>query len=403
MAVIVGVVKESYPGERRVALTPAVVASLAKSDWQAIVESGAGVAAGYLDDDYRHAGAEVASRNDVFQKADVLAQVRGVTANMERAHDDMKQLRREQMLIGLLEPWSDKNTIDQLAQTGVMAFSMELMPRSTRAQAMDVLSSQANIAGYKSVVIAADTLPKLFPMMMTPSGTITPARVFIIGAGVAGLQAIATAKRLGAVVTAYDVRPVVKEQVESLGATFLEIKVDNEAAEDKGGYAKELSKQAIEQQQRQMSDAIAAADVVITTALVPGRPAPKLITAAQVEGMKPGSVIVDLAAERGGNCELTKPGETIVHNGVTIVGESNLPATAAHDSSQMFAKNVASFLQNLRDKEGKLKIDGDDDIINGTMLTRGGEIVHEKIRETFGMSPLAASATNAAAGQEVPS
>lgn len=396
-AVLVGVVKETFPGEKRVALTPAVVSSLAKSDWKAIVETGAGEAAGYLDDDYRNAGAEVTNRSDVFQKADAIAQVRGVSANMDRARDELNQLRREQMLVGLLEPWSDQNTIEQLARTGVTAFSMELMPRTTRAQAMDVLSSQANIAGYKAVVVAADLLPKLFPMMMTPSGTITPAKVFIIGAGVAGLQAIATAKRLGAVVTAYDVRPVVKEQVESLGATFLEIKIDNQGAEDKGGYAKEMSQAAIEQQQRQMTDAIASMDVVITTALVPGRPAPKLVTAAQVERMKPGSVIVDLASERGGNCELTKPGETIVHNGVTIVGETNLPASAARDSSQMYARNIASFLQNLRDKQGALKLDGDDDIIKGSMLTRHGQIVNEKIRETFGMSPLAPQTQGASA------
>ena len=385
---LVGVVMESYPGERRVALTPSVVASLAKSDWKAIVESGAGAEAGYLDDDYRQAGADVTNRGDVLARADAVAQVRGVTANIDRARDDMNQLRREQMLIGLLEPWSDKDTIDALARTGVTAFALELMPRTTRAQAMDVLSSQANIAGYKAVILAADTLPKLFPMMMTPSGTITAAKIFIIGAGVAGLQAIATARRLGGVVTAYDVRPVVKEQVESLGATFLEIKIDTAGAEDKGGYAKELSQAAIEQQQRQMTEAIAAADVVITTALVPGRPAPRLITTAQVQRMKPGSVVIDLAAERGGNCEATAPGETIVHNGVTIVGDTNLPAGAARDASQMFARNVASFLQNLRDKQGNLKLDGDDDIICGTMLTRSGRIVHEKIREVFGLEPL---------------
>lgn len=385
---IVGVVKETMPGERRVALTPAVLPMLAKSGWTVLIESGAGALAGYLDDDYRQGGAEVTNRGDVFSRAEVIAQVRGVTVDLERSRNDLNQLRHEQMLVALLEPWSDKNTIEELARTGVTAFALELTPRTTRAQAMDVLSSQANIAGYKSVIVAADKLPKLFPMMMTPSGTITPAKIFIIGAGVAGLQAIATARRLGAVVTAYDVRPVVKEQVESLGAKFLEIKLETTGAEDKGGYAKELSQSAIDEQQRQMTEAIAASDVVITTALIPGRPAPKLITAEQVKRMKAGSVIVDLAAERGGNCELTKPGETIVHSGVTIVGETNLPATSARDASQMFARNITSFLQNLVDKQGALKLDGDDDIIKGTMLTRSGQIVHGKIREIFGMQPL---------------
>ncbi|MHC5023464.1 MAG: Re/Si-specific NAD(P)(+) transhydrogenase subunit alpha [Planctomycetota bacterium] len=382
---IIGILKETYPGERRVALTPGAVATLTDKGFEVGIEPGAGAEAGFPDDEYVDKGATVcASRDEVFGKSDILCQVRTPGANPEHGAADLAQMKDGQIVIGHAEPLSDLPPIQKMAEAKITSFALELMPRITRAQSMDVLSSQATIGGYKAVVIAAGTLPKMFPMMMTAAGTIAPARVLIVGAGVAGLQAIASARRLGAVVSAYDIRPVVKEQVESLGATFVELELETETAEGAGGYAKAMDEDFYRRQQELMSKVVADCDVVITTAAVPGREAPVLVTAAMVEGMRPGSVIVDLAAERGGNCELTEADQTVVAHGVTIVGPSNLPATVPHHASQMYARNMSTFLLHLA-PEGELTIDMDDEITSGTLLTRGGEIVNRMAREALGL------------------
>ncbi|MCZ6836954.1 MAG: Re/Si-specific NAD(P)(+) transhydrogenase subunit alpha [Planctomycetota bacterium] len=385
---LVGIVKESLSGERRVALTPHVLGNLTKIGLEVMLESGVGEEAGFPDSEYTELGAKVAlSRSEVFSQADIICQVRTIGANPEAGASDLDLMRRDQVFVGHCEPLTDVGPITTLAKTGVITFAMELMPRITRAQSMDVLSSQATIGGYKAVLLAAHTLPKMFPMMMTAAGTNAPAKVFIVGAGVAGLQAIASAKRLGAVVTAYDVRSAVKEQVESLGGKFLEIELDAGESEDKGGYAKAMGEEFLKKQREAMTTAVAESDVVITTAAVPGKKAPVLITAAMIEGMRPGSVIIDLAAERGGNCEPTRSGETVKHGGATIIGPSNLPATVPFHASQMYAKNVATFLKEITN-EGELNLDLENEVIKGTMLTRGGEIVHAFAREVFGLDPL---------------
>jgi len=380
----VGVAKESFPGERRVALIPGSVPSLTKAGLDAVFEVGAGDAAGFPDAQYEASGAKlVASRAELFALADVILQVRALGANPEAGRADLEHLRKDQVVIGLLEPLSELQAVRDLAARGVTAFSMELMPRITRAQSMDVLSSMANIAGYKAVLLAADTLPRMFPMMMTAAGTVTPAKVFIIGAGVAGLQAIATAKRLGAVVKAFDVRAAVKEQVQSLGGKFVEFDLGVEDAEEKGGYARELTEAQKQRQQELMGQVIAESDVVITTASVPGRKAPVLVKAETVRQMHPGSVIVDLAAERGGNCELTQPGETLVQDGVTIIGLTNLPARVPYHASQMYAKNLSTFLLHLV-KEGAIQFDLEDEITRETLVVRSGEIVHGRVKALLG-------------------
>ena len=380
----VGVAKESFPGERRVALIPGSVPSLTKAGLDAVFEVGAGDAAGFPDAQYEASGAKlVASRAELFALADVILQVRALGANPEAGRADLEHLRKDQVVIGLLEPLSELQAVRDLAARGVTAFSMELMPRITRAQSMDVLSSMANIAGYKAVLLAADTLPRMFPMMMTAAGTVTPAKVFIIGAGVAGLQAIAMAKRLGAVVKAFDVRAAVKEQVQSLGGKFVEFDLGVEDAEEKGGYARELTEAQKQRQQELMGQVIAESDVVITTASVPGRKAPVLVKAETVRQMHPGSVIVDLAAERGGNCELTQPGETLVQDGVTIIGLTNLPARVPYHASQMYAKNLSTFLLHLV-KEGAIQFDLEDEITRETLVVRSGEIVHGRVKALLG-------------------
>ncbi len=378
---LIGVPKETFPGETRVALIPNTIPALTKAGLEVCVEAGCGESAGFLDAEYAERGAKVLNRSDVFTSADVILQVRGLGANPEAGKADLALLRSGQNLIAFLDPLTAPNEIQALAKAGVTAFSMELMPRTTRAQSMDALSSMATIAGYKAVLMAADFLPKMFPMLMTAAGTINPAKVFVVGAGVAGLQAIASAKRLGAVVQAYDVRPAVKEQIHSLGAKFLEITLDSAAAEDKGGYAKELGEDFYRKQRELMGGAVAGSDVVITTALIPGKPAPKLITAEMIKGMAPGTVVVDLAAERGGNCELTQPGETIRVGGVTLMGTLNLPATIPHHASQMYSKNISTFLLHLITKEGQLAFNLEDEITRGTLVTRGGEIVHPTVKE----------------------
>ena len=355
----VGVPKETAPGERRVALVPELVARLAESGFDVVVERGAGDAASFEDGAYSEAGASLIP--GVWAEAEAIVKVQKPTP------EEAAKLREGDVLIAFLQPLTDREGIDRLAAGGVLAFAMESIPRITRAQPMDALSSQATVSGYKAVLLAADRLPKFFPMLTTAAGTVPPAKVLVLGAGVAGLQAIATARRLGAVVSGFDVRPVVKEQVESLGATFLELGVRGEETE--GGYARELTAEQQQQQQAELEKRLPDFDVVITTALVPGRPAPRLIPASAVEAMRPGSVIVDLAAEAGGNCELTRPGEEIVDGGVSIVGFTNLPATMPAHASQLYARNVMALLQHLA-PNGELALDWEDEITAGACVTR---------------------------------
>lgn len=391
--IVVGIPKEVVPGERRVAMVPAVVPSLAKAGLEVRIQPGAGLEAGYPDEAYVEKGAKIAgSREEVFA-ADVVFQIRTGGAAGSAADSDLALIKRGGVVIGMADPLGCPESARKIAETGATFFALELVPRITRAQSMDVLSSMATIAGYRAVLLAATALPKMFPMMMTAAGTIAPARVFIVGAGVAGLQAIASSKRLGAVVSAYDVRPVVKEQVESLGGKFLEIQLNTTAAEDKGGYAKQLDDEAIRKQQELMLQAVADSDVVITTAAVPGKKAPILVTAKMVQHMKPGSVVVDLAAERGGNCELTRPGETIVTGGVTILGPANLPAEIPYHASQMYAKNIATFLLNMV-KDGQLNLDMEDEIIRETLVARDGKIVNPRVAAILGIE-IAPPATGA--------
>lgn len=381
---IIGVPKETFPGERRVALVPTVVAQLVKAKYGVRIEAGAGEQAGFLDGDYREAGAEiVATRAEVFA-ADIVLQVRCLGANPDHYEADLPFHREGQLLIGMADPLSIPHPASVAARRGVLAFALELMPRITRAQSMDVLSSQANLAGYKAVLMAADHLPKILPMMITAAGTIAPAKVFVVGAGVAGLQAIATAKRLGGVVSAYDVRPAVKEQVESVGARFIELSLASEGAAGSGGYAKAMDEEFYRRQAELMLPVVAESDIVITTAAIPGQRAPILVTRAMVERMRPGSVVVDLAAERGGNCDLTLPGEIVIHQGVRIMGPLNVPSTVAYHASQLYAKNAATFLAHLV-KGGELNLDLEDEITRETLLTRSGEVVHPRVKEKLGM------------------
>ncbi len=380
---IIGVPTETYPGERRVALVPATIPSLTRAGLEILVQVDAGAEAGFTDQQYQDKGARIAaSRDEVFEQARVILQVRTLEANPEAGRRDLERLRSEQVLIGAADPLTAGAAVTLAAERGLTTFAMELMPRITRAQSMDVLSSMATIAGYKAVLLAANTLPKMFPMMMTAAGTIAPAHVFVIGAGVAGLQAIASARKLGAVVEAYDVRPAVKEQVQSLGGKFVELELEAAEAETAGGYARELGEEFYRKQREMMLKVVAANDVVITTAAVPGKRAPILVTAEMVERMAPGSVVVDLAAERGGNCEVTRPGESVVHHGVTVLGPLNLPATVPAHASQMYAKNISTFLLHLV-KDGELVIDRDDEITRDTLVTFGGEVVNARVLETL--------------------
>ena len=375
----IGVPREVVPGERRVALVPETVQKLVQQGNEVVVERGAGVEAAFVDAAYEQAGARIV--DDAYD-ADLVAKVQRPTV------DELGKLRSGQMLIGFLQPLADPRYARTLAERGVTALSMDAIPRITRAQAMDALSSQATVAGYKAVLLAADALPRFFPMLTTAAGTIAPAKAFVIGAGVAGLQAIATARRLGAVVEAFDTRPVVKEQVQSLGAKFLAIDL-GESGEGAGGYAKELSEEAHRKEVELLAKAVRENDIVITTAAIPGRRAPVLITKDMVPTMRPGSVIVDLAAETGGNCELTEPGKTVVKHGVTIIGTLNVPSTMPYHSSQMYSRNVASLLA-LFLKDGKADIDMGDEVLKGTVITQGGEVVHEATRKA--LAPAAATA-----------
>lgn len=380
---ILGVPLASYPNERRVALVPAVVPTLAKAGVEVLVQREAGEKAGFSDAAYQEQGARlIPDRAQLFSSADVLLQVHGLSANPGA---EVELMRSGQVIVGLLNPFGSPQTVRELAAKGVIAFALELLPRISRAQPMDALSAMATIAGYKAVLLAAEALPKMFPMMITAAGTITPARVFVVGAGVAGLQAIATSRRLGGVVHAYDVRPVVKEQVESLGAKFVELKLEAAGAEAAGGYAKEMGEEFYRRQREMMTQVVAESDVVITTAAVPGKKAPILITKEMVQGMRSGAVIVDLAAETGGNCELTRPGETVEAHGVTMIGPINLPATIPYHASQMYARNVTAFLRNLV-KDGALHLNFEDQIIRDTLLTHKGEVVNSQVRELLGLS-----------------
>lgn len=378
-----GVPKETWPGERRVALTPPVVPALTKAGMQVLVERGAGLEAGFTDAAYEEKGATLRSRQEVLA-ADVLLRVRTPGRSPEDAAD-LDHLRPDQVMIGFADPLGATQAVSDLAARKITLFAVELVPRISRAQSMDALSSQSTVAGYKAVLLAADRLPKMFPMLTTAAGTIPPARVFVFGAGVAGLQAIATARRLGAVVAAYDVRTTVKEEAESVGAQFITLSPDEKETQDEQGYAKELGESFYQKEREVMTRVVSEHDVVITTALVPGKRAPLLLTRDMVEGMMPGSIVVDLAASQGGNCELTKPDEVVVHNGVTILGPTNIPAMVPYHASQMYARNLVTFLQYLV-KEGTLTIDTDDEITRGTLVTRGGEIVNPKVREAMGLA-----------------
>jgi NAD(P) transhydrogenase subunit alpha len=379
----VGVPRETGEGEKRVATVPLVVPTLTRLGLEVVVERGAGEAAGFLDEAYTARGARIADRAEVL-RCSVVAGV-----DVTRLAEDGDAPPRGTVVIGFCNPLGGE-AVRGLAERGLTTLSMELMPRITRAQSMDALSSQANLAGYKAVLLAAELLPKIFPMLTTAAGTIPPARVLVIGAGVAGLQAIATARRLGAVVEAYDVRPAVKEQVESLGAKFVELPLEEASAEDAGGYAKAQDESFYRRQQETMTKVVAASDVVITTALVPGRKAPVLVTTAMVEGMVPGSVVIDLAAEQGGNVEPSEPGRVVDVKGVSVVGAVNLPASVAQNASSMYAKNVATFLQHLV-RDGELRLDTEDQITRETLVTRDGEVVNPRVREALGM-PSAAPA-----------
>jgi H+-translocating NAD(P) transhydrogenase subunit alpha len=386
--VIIGVPKESYPGERRVALVPMVIPNLVKAGFEVLVETGAGAEAGYSDALYVEKGAKIlADRRAIFDRADIVVQVLCYGSNDVTGQADLPLLRSEQVLVGFLRPLGSVDVIQQIAQTGVVSFAEELMPRTTRAQSMDALSSMGTICGYKAVLIAASTLPKILPMLTTAAGTIPPARILVIGAGVAGLQAIATAHRLGAVASAYDLRPVTKEQVQSLGGRFVELPIEAKGAEDARGYGTAQDESFYARQRELLSRAVAESDVVITTAVVPGKKAPVLVTHEMVKGMAPGSVIFDLAAERGGNCELTRAGQTVVEHGVTIIGRINVASQVPYHASQLYARNITTFLLNLV-ADGKLRCDFEDEIIRETLLTRGGEIVNRRVREFFSLPEL---------------
>src|SRR3984957_15011187 len=388
---MVGVPRESYPGERRVALVPAVLANLAKAGLQALVESGAGAAAGYPDTEYSDKGAKIAaSRAEVFAQAEIITQVLCDGANDKTGQADLPMLRSGQILVGFLRPLGSLQILQELAATGVSSFAVELMPRTTRAQSMDALSSMATMSGYKAVIRAADTLPRIFPMLTTAAGTITPGRVLIIGVGVSGLQAIATARRLGAVTSAYDMRPAAKEQVLSLGGRFVELPIEAKDAQDARGYGTAQGEEFYRKQRELLGAAVAANDVVVTAAVIPGKKAPILVTKKMVARMLPGSVIVDLAAERGGNCELTRPGENAVEHGVTIIGKTNLASTVPYHASQMYARNLSAFLLNMV-KDGKFQFNEADEIHRETLLTRNGEIVNTRVREFLGLPALAAA------------
>lgn len=386
---IIGVPKEIYPGERRVALVPAVLPTLTKAGFEVHIQSGAGVEAGYPDSAYTEKGAKIIpDRAAVFADADIVVQVLCYGSNDKTGEQDLPLFRRNQILVGFLRPFGTAEVVQQIAQTGVTAFSVELMPRTTRAQSMDALSSMATVSGYKSVLLAADSHRRIFPMLTTAAGTVTPARVLVIGVGVAGLQALATARRLGAVISAYDVRPAVKEQVQSLGGRFVELPIEAKDAQDARGYARAQDEDFYRRQRELLGKTVQESDVVITTAVIPGKKAPILVTEEMVKGMTLGSVVVDLAAERGGNCDITEAGQTVVKHGVTIMGPINLASGVPYHASMMYARNITAFLTYVI-KEQKLNLNLSDKIVSDTLLTHGGEIVQGRVREFLTLPALA--------------
>jgi NAD(P) transhydrogenase subunit alpha len=386
VALTIGVPRETFPGERRVALTPRATETLGKLGAGVIIEQSAGADAGFPDQQYVARSARVGTRAEVFGQADIVVQVRSLGANPSQGRADLPLLRDGQIVIGFGEPLTAAEEASELARVGVSFFAMELMPRITRAQSMDALSSMATISGYRSVLLGAEALPKIFPMLMTAAGTITAARVLILGAGVAGLQAIATARRLGAVVSAYDVRSAVKEQIESLGAKFVVLNLETGAAEGQGGYAQAMDEEFYRRQRAALQEVIREQDVLITTAAVPGKKAPILVTAEMASAMAPGSVIVDIAAERGGNCELTRPGETVMHQGISILGPLNMPSAAPYHASQMYGSNIAAFLKLMINKNGELTVNREDEIIRETLVTHGHQVVNPRVSELLGMA-----------------
>ncbi|MFQ3620859.1 MAG: Re/Si-specific NAD(P)(+) transhydrogenase subunit alpha [Spirochaetales bacterium] len=380
MSLIVGVVKEGMEGERRVALVPLHVAGLLKAGCEVWVQAGAGLEAGYTDEEYRTKGCKiVTSREEVLASSDILLTVRTGGANPTTGREDLSKVKERALVVGHFDPYGVHPSFQALADRKGSACALELLPRITRAQSMDVLSSMANLAGYKAVILAAETLPKIFPMMMTAAGTVVPAKVFVIGAGVAGLQALATARRLGAVTSAYDVRPVVKDQVESLGAKFIELGLETKEAEGAGGYARAMDEEFYRKQREKLTEVLSGVDVVITTAAIPGKKAPVLVTREMVEKMSPGSVIVDIAAERGGNCELTKPGERVVHQGVTILGPVNLASTVPYHASQLYSKNITTFLLAVL-KNGSIQLSEEDEVVKSVLVMREGVYLSEAIK-----------------------
>jgi H+-translocating NAD(P) transhydrogenase subunit alpha len=387
--VILGVPKEICPGEERVALTPANVGALLKKNGVEIrIERGAGEAAGFTDGDYENAGAKLTDRDDIFSNAQAILQVQTPGSNTTNGQEDLDKLKAGQFLIGMTDPLANAQFAQALAERKVTGLALELIPRITRAQSMDVLSSMAMIAGYKCVLLAANASHRMFPMNMTAAGTMNASRVFVMGAGVAGLQACATAKRLGAIVEAYDVRPAAREQILSVGAKPVELDLDTGEAEGSGGYAKAQGEDFLKRQRELMKEVIKEMDVVITTAAVPGAKSPILVTEEMVKAMKPGSVIVDLAAERGGNCDLTKAGETVVENGVLIIGPTNVPSSVPFHASQMFGKNIENLLNLLLDDNGDLQLDFEDQIVTDTVISHDGDVPHARLREMLGLPEL---------------
>ena len=387
---IIGVPKEIYPGERRVALVPSVLPTLTKAGFEVHVQAGAGVEAGYPDSQFANKGAQIIpDRATVFSAADIIVQVLCYGSNDVTGRQDIPLFHRDQILVGFLRPFGEAAVANEIAAAGVTSFSVELMPRTTRAQSMDALSSMGTICGYKAVLLAADSHLRIFPMLTTAAGTITPARVFVIGAGVAGLQAIATARRLGAVISAYDLRPAAKEQVQSLGGRFVELPIEAKDAQDARGYATAQGEDFYRRQRELLGQVVKESDVVITAAVIPGKKSPVLVTEDMVKGMAPGSVILDLAAERGGNCEITERGQTVVKHGVTIIGAINLATGIPYHASQMYAKNITNFLMHLI-KDQKLNLNLADEIVRETLVTRGGEIVNARVREFLALPALVA-------------
>lgn len=398
---IIGIPREIKPGENRVAMTPGNIQVWKQKGVDFLVESGAGIAAGFMDDQYEAAGATLRSdRAGIFAEADIIMQVQSFGANEVNGDDDLASVKAGQLVAGMMDPLGGPAVSRKLAATGATAIAMELVPRISRAQSMDVLSSMATLAGYKAVLLGAIHSPRIVPMLMTAAGTLKPMRVLIMGAGVAGLQACATAKRLGGVVEAYDVRPAAREQIISVGAKPIELDLETDTSEDTGGYAKAQSEEFLARQQEQLTQVLEEQDMVITTAAVPGAKSPILVTAAMVERMKPGAVIVDLAAERGGNCELTKLGDTVVAHGVTILGPENLASTIATHGSQMYGKNMEVLLGHLLDENNSLKLDFEDEIIHETVIAHGGDVPHTRMRELVGLPALPEPETQAPDGED---